>query len=98
MKPAKRKQSRRVGKSGELFVKDAKPGDIRPKPGTERLLSIPRPVGARRVTKFPSYSVRRFLREFRQAARDAAKFGKVEVRERGKVIGFLLKPDAKTPP
>lgn len=34
----------------------------------------------------------RFRQEFRQAARDAAKHGLVEVRERGKVIGFLVKP------
>lgn len=57
-----------------------------------------RPAAARqprRKAQYPSYSVTRFLREFRQAARDAAKFGKVEVRERGKVIGFLLKPSVE---
>ena len=42
--------------------------------------------------KIPSYSVTRFRREFSQAVRDAAKHGMVEVRERGKVIGFLRKP------
>lgn len=51
-----------------------------------------RPAAKPSAKKIPSYSVTRFRREFSQAVRDAAKHGMVEVRERGKVIGFLRKP------